>query len=517
MLPSLLVCQVLCLRHTLHMLQLNSYQQATHFRWMKKNARHFLPLLVPAALCVPAALLAGWDNVLAPLLAAVFALLAVHFRPRKAKKPLVCTKRMQRLFVTAGILLAAEAVGCVFAAKSACAARLFYPLVGLLALLSPFAASAAAAVNAPIERMIRGYYIRDAKKLLRGCPGLITVGITGSYGKTSVKHMLAALLQAKYNTLMTPESYNTPMGVVLTVRKQLRPVHQVFVCEMGARHVGDIAELCDIAQPKYGVITSVGPQHLETFGTMENIQKTKFELADALPADGAVFLNFEDENIRAAAAAHPGRQIRYGLSAACDYYATDITASSRGTTFTAHTPDGKCAEFTTRLIGRHCVINLIGAIAVCCELGIALDDLRIRARRLESVPHRLQLLVRNGVTLIDDAYNSNPSGAKAALDALALFDGFRILVTPGMVELGSRQYELNRRFGEEAAAVCDYVIAVGEKQAVPIVDGLRAAGYDNGRIYVASDIHDAIARAYAVDADGREKVILLENDLPDNY
>ena len=514
---SLLVCQVFCLRHMLHMLQLNSYQQATHFRWIKKNIGQLLPLLVPAALCIPAALLDGWGNVFAPLLAAVLLLLALHFRPRKAKKPLVCTKRMQRLFVTSGVLLAAEAAVCILAAKSASGAARFYPIVGALTLLSPLLASVAAWINAPIERAIRGYYIRDAKRLLQSCPDLITVGVTGSYGKTSVKHILSVLLQAKYNTLMTPESYNTPMGVVLTVRKQLRPVHQVFVCEMGARHVGDIAELCRIAHPKYGVITSVGPQHLETFGTMENIKKTKFELVDALPPDGAAFLNFEDENVRAAAASYRGRQIRYGLSDTCDYYATDIRASSRGTSFTAHTPNGESAEFTVRLIGRHSVINLIGAIAVCCELGIPLEALRVRAHLLESVPHRLQLLVKIGVTLIDDAYNSNPSGAKAALDALALFDGFRILVTPGMVELGSRQYELNRQFGEEAAAVCDYVIAVGEKQAVPIVDGLRAAGCDENKIYVAPDIHAAIERAYALGTDGREKIILLENDLPDNY
>ena len=182
-----------------------------------------------------------------------------------------------------------------------------------------------------------------------------------------------------------------------------------------------------------------------------------------------------------------------------------------------HTPKGECETFTTRLVGAHNVINIVGAIAVCCELGISLEKLKLQVRKLEAVPHRLQLLRRGGITIIDDAYNANPTGANAAIDALSLFDGYRILVTPGMVELGAKQDELNRAFGAYAVKACEYVILVGRKQTASIYEGLISAGYPEERIYVAEDLQDAIARAYAVDSQGKEKIILLENDLPDNF
>ena len=156
-------------------------------------------------------------------------------------------------------------------------------------------------------------------------------------------------------------------------------------------------------------------------------------------------------------------------------------------------------------------------MAICCELGISLEKLKGQVRKLEAVPHRLQLIRRGGITIIDDAYNANPTGANAAIDALALFEGYRILVTPGMVELGDRQDELNKAFGAYAVKACDYVVLVGKKQTVSIYEGLVSAGYPEEKIYVAEDLQDAIARAYAVDSLGQEKFILLENDLPDNF
>ena len=169
------------------------------------------------------------------------------------------------------------------------------------------------------------------------------------------------------------------------------------------------------------------------------------------------------------------------------------------------------------MLGAHNVINIVGAIAVCCELGIPLAQLKARVRKLEGVPHRLQLLRRGSISIIDDAYNANPAGANAAIDALSLFDGFRILVTPGMVELGEKQEELNHAFGAYAARGCDYAVLVGKKQTQSIYEGLISVGYPKEQIYVAEDLQDALAKAYAIDAEGKEKIILLENDLPDNF
>ena len=496
---------------SMHMFQLNSYKVPTHMRWLRRNSRTLIPGAVAAAVALVMLLLG--DTVALGITAAVFAALAVTQIPKKAKKPLVYTKRVQRMLITLAVLLIPGVACCViFPGKTA-----FLAVAAVYALFSPLLVIVANTVNKPIEKGINQYYINDAKKILRSCPDLLTIGVTGSYGKTSVKYILHTLLQAQFDVLRTLESYNTPMGVVLTVRRQLRATHEVFVCEMGARHVGDIKELCDIAQPKLGIITSVGPQHLETFFTLENVKKTKFELADALPEDGVIFLNMEDANIRDHMANARTKVIGYGLHENCDYYASDISASSKGTTFTVHTPSGESEVFTTRLVGAHNVINIVGAMAICGYLGIPLAKLKAQVRKLEGVPHRLQLIRRGGITIIDDAYNANPTGSKAAIDALALFDGCKILVTPGMVELGEKQEELNKAFGAYAAKVCDYVMLVGVNQTKPIYEGLLSQGYPREKIFVCEVLQEALNHAYGADAGGKEKIILLENDLPDNF
>ena len=371
-------------------------------------------------------------------------------------------------------------------------------------------------LNKPVETGIRNRYIKEARTLLRENKNLQVIGITGSYGKTSVKFFLTTLLSAKYNVLCTPENYNTPMGVVKTVRENLSPLHEIFVCEMGARRVGEIKELCDLVHPRYGIITSVGPQHLETFLTQERVRKTKFELAKALPEEGFVCLNADSEELMKED--YKGRQVLYSLEGAGrgDYHAENVSVSSEGTSFTLVHNEER-ADFVTPVIGRHNVLNIVGALAMAHELGMSYEELYPKGRQLQSVPHRLQLLDRGNVALIDDAYNSNPTGAKAALDTLALFKGFRILVTPGMVELGEKMEECNRTFGKQAAKACDYAILVGKRQAEPILQGLLEGGFPKEKIYVAETIGEAISVAYSLPTGGEKPIILLENDLPDNY
>ncbi len=498
---------------SMHMFQLNSYKALTHIRWLRKNGRSLIPGLVGATITV-GLLISGVDQVVAILvMTVVYAVLAAIQRPCKAKKPLVYTKRVIRMLVTIGLTILICTACCVIISD-----RVMYMIVAaILTATCPLLVIVANFINKPMEYAINQYYINDAKKILRSSPELLTIGVTGSFGKTSVKYILHTLLQAEYDVLKTPESYNTPMGVVKTVRSMLRATHQIFVCEMGARHVGDIKELCEIAVPKMGIITSVGPQHLETFHSIENVKKTKFELAEALPTGGTIFLNLEDDNIRSHMSHVKQNIVSYGLSDSCDYYATGISASAKGTTFMVHTPKNGSDVFTTKMVGAHNAINIVGAIAVCCELGIPLVKLKGQVRKLESVPHRLQMIRRNGITIIDDAFNSNPTGANAAIDALALFDGCKILVTPGMVELGEKQDELNREFGVYAASVCDYVMLVGRKQTQSIYKGLVLTGYPEDRIFVADDLQEALSKAYEVDSEGAEKIILLENDLPDNF
>ena len=350
-------------------------------------------------------------------------------------------------------------------------------------------------------------------KILNSMDNLTVIGITGSYGKTSTKNFLASLLAARYNVLMTPESYNTTMGVVRTVREKLLPVHDVLIVEMGARRPGDIAEICELVRPKYGIITAIGEQHLETFKTVENIIGAKFELADYIPDDGLIFLNGDDEYIKNKKTGKPVVTYSVRAGSGCDYTAFDISVSREGSRFTVAAPGGERCVFTTKLLGAHNIQNITGCIAVAHRLGIPLSELVLPIRRLKPVEHRLQLLP-NGY--IDDSYNSNPAGFRAALDVLSQFDGQRVLVTPGMVELGERQYRLNRELGAYAASRCDYAVLVGEKQAPPLREGLLEAGFQEERLFIAPDLHKAIEIVNSLPNEG-QRTVLLENDLPDNY
>lgn len=506
----------------IHMLQLNGYKLPEHSRWMIKNyKRYILPLMLFVLQFSFLALGATFATFIG--FTAFNLCFIMNNRPgKKFKKPLVYTARVKRMLVTFYILVAVLFVSAIlsgFPLRTTAWRKtgVSYILFGSALYLTPFLVVLSNIINKPIEKSIQKWYINDAKRILKEMPELHKVGITGSYGKTSMKFYLSELLNSQYSTLKTPESFNTPMGVTITVRNHLKPTHEYFVCEMGARRVGEISELCDIAGPQDGIITSVGPQHLETFLSIENVVKTKFELADFVQKSGGkIYLNADNELIRAKLHEYKNA-VTYGIMEDCDYRASDISVSDKGTEFTVTVPGGEKCCYSTQLLGEHNVQNLVGAIAYCHGRGIALEKLVLPVKRIAAVPHRLQLIDKGGdLCYIDDAYNSNPNGCRAALNVLGLFDACRILVTPGMVELGAKQEELNYEFGQEAAKACDYIILVGKSQTEPIFRGITDSGYPEQQIYVAESLNEALEKAQAYQTD-KKKIVLLENDLPDNY
>ena len=516
------------LRYNLHMFQLNGYKNGEHIHWLKKNvSRQYLLILIGISgilsMCLP-----GIVTLLLQTAAVLICMkYYLYLKKTNTKKKLVYTARVKRLILTDSILVILLLVLTgVFLGVSR--------IAGVFAILTTLQIIALVIVNwinRPVEGMINQHYINDAKKKLRSVPDLTVIGVTGSYGKTSVKYYLDTLLKEHFEVLITPESYNTPMGVVKTIRSSLKPSHQIFICEMGARHVGDIKEICDIVHPEHGIITSVGPQHLETFFNMDNIVNTKFELADALPEVGLLFLNGDNEYIRNHSGKYKNKifyttgewakarelesQIEEGEVP--QYYQTgDVKLSRTGTEFTVTAPDGEKETFQMRLLGEHNVINVAGAVAVANTLGIPLKQLKVPVRRIQPVAHRMQLLERGNYTIIDDAFNSNPVGSRAAVETLKQFEGVRILITPGMVELGEKEEEYNYKFGTYAADCCDYILLVGEKHTAPIHKGVLESGFSQERCRVFEKLEDALSFAYSIKAEGH-KFILLENDLPDNY
>ncbi|TAN52881.1 MAG: UDP-N-acetylmuramoyl-tripeptide--D-alanyl-D-alanine ligase [Methylococcaceae bacterium] len=508
--------------HDVHMLQQNSYRSLRYVRWLSQDFRRFLHLrqvlgFLPLALFVfkPIAALAAWC-VLYPTL------FATYSRP-PAKLKLAFTPRVIRLLCAHAALfgfsavLSHEFLPACFAFSLPAGFYLLFALV-VLGCFSPVLLLLSNALVLPLEWTISRFYYYDAKLILAKHVDLPVIGITGSYGKTSTKLVLNQLLSTRFNSLATPLSYNTTMGVVRVIRTMLRPVHELFIVEMGARQPGDIKELCDLVAPKIGIITAIGEQHLETFGSIDAVTATKLELFTGLASNGMAFFNLDDVMLHQSAKPIGPRYISYGIDTLdADYRATDIVYSAKGTEFTVLMPQNINYRFHARLLGKHNVYNILAAIAVSHELGIPASVLAPAVAALPCAPHRLEIKrTTTGITILDDAFSSNPLGAKYALDVLATFDGNRkFLLTPGMVELGEREFALNKAFGAQAAGVCDYIILVGPKRAEPILVGLTEAGFPADQVYIAADLKSAQSHL-----DGRISpgdVVLYENDLPDTY
>lgn len=491
-------------KHGNHMLQLNSYFNGRYASYLKKNFLKEIDIKAVIALAGYVFLLSGTTPAVSAY--ALIYVVCDLLKPKKdEKKPLVVTDRVKRLNVTEGILCALVLMAGLFVKA------VYVPiLLFVVAFFAPIFVIVANVINQPIEKAIRQKFVKAAKAKLAAMDDLKVIGITGSYGKTSVKNFVTVLLSEKYNVLMTPHSYNTTLGVVRTVNEMLSPLHEVFVVEMGARKAGDIKEICDIAHPESAIITSVGAQHLETFKTQENITNTKYELAECV-GDGKKFVNYDNEIIRNREKSE--NTITYGTSADCDYYAENIKSTPAGSAFTIVTPNGKI-DVTTKLLGKHNVINLVGSAAVAMEYGVDAESIKIGMRRIESVEHRLEIKKQPDCTIIDDAYNSNPEGAKSALETLRDFEGVRIVITPGMVELGEKEEEENEKLGAICAECADYAIFVGEKQYPALKKGADTVRSDD-KIICVSDIYEAFNVMRNIQGDN--KIVLLENDLPDNY
>ncbi len=509
---------VLASRGLIHFFQLESYQFPGYFRTLRRSWRCLLPgtllclatgglyLLWQAVGGQDAATHAGYMAGMA--VASIGALLCggglcwLSTR-QKAKKPLVFTPRIKRLYAVAVVVYA---LVCI---------PLPGRIVWLFPLLLPLWVALAGLLAWPIEKLISEMYFRDAQRRLAARPDLIKIGITGSYGKTSVKFILGTLLQEKYQTLVTPSSFNTPMGVTKIIRTRLQPAHQVFVAEMGARHVGDIKEMCRLVHPTYGLLTSVGPQHLDTFKTLERIKSTKYELMDAIPADGCCFFPDDGGICRELYDKTTKARRLCGLSAGqADVWAEDVSVSAAGSRFMLCTRDG-CIACETRLLGQHNIQNILLAATVCLHLGLTLKQISRGIAKLEPVEHRLQLIPSPGVTIIDDAFNSNPHGAEAALEVIRQFTGRRIIITPGMVELGKGEDEFNHAFGVKMAACVDEAILVGVKHTAPIAAGLKEVGFPEEHLHPVRSLDEAAALLRQMGRPG--DVALFENDLPDHY
>jgi UDP-N-acetylmuramoyl-tripeptide--D-alanyl-D-alanine ligase len=505
-----LIISAVASKRALLFFQQNRYEAKRYSAWLKK---YFLaevfdivnPIFLVATIVLK---LLKINKTVTIVVALIYALLLlVKEGGKEYIKNLVLTRRVKTQIAVLAVLIICYLL--VFRHQAYALILLEYVIFVMIFLMH--------LITLPIERAIYNYYINDAKKVLSHNPNLVKIGITGSYGKTSVKHLVNHLLEAKYYSLMTPASFNTPMGICRIVRGELKNIHEVFVCEMGADKVGDIDELMDFIEPSISVVTSIGPQHLQTFKSLDNIIKEKMKAVEKLDKNGFAVINVDNEYIRDYQIKNPVKIIRVGIknTSEADYYAYDIRSSIEGSSFTVHFPDGE-EKLQSRLLGEHNVLNILLAIAIADQLGVSREMIKTQVSTLEYVEHRLQLRNINGFNFIDNAYNSNPVSSKLSIDTLASFDRKKIVVTPGFIDLGVEEDRYNYEFGQYMADKVDKIILVGRHQTEKIRQGLTDKGFEQDKILTVDKVAEAFDHIYRQE-NSEEVIVLLENDLPDAF
>ena len=547
---------IFSIRKYVHIMQLNNYNLDQQIIWYKRNIKSyainiilFCLILVDVLVLFPGTNLnlnfksgpsiTQWNvfcnvsSLIVSLVLIPICVISLFFSnfPRKQKKKLVFTNRIKRLIAICVVIFALWIFLSYSLGKDLI--QIYYFLL-LGVSLSPLFIFIGFLISLPIENTIRKRFMNEAHELIKENDNLYVIGITGSFGKTSVKYYLHSILREKYAVCMTPESFNTPMGATLTIKNDLKNIDDIFICEMGARRVGDIKEICDIVEPNGAIITDVGNMHLDTFKNIENVRKTKFELFDSVVKNdrknkkfgvGTILLNGDNELIREKVKEYRfdddsvAKSIYYyGINKVNDFYASEIKYSDKGTSFVfkSNIEEFPTFEVHTKLLGHYNVINLVAAIAYSLVLKVDSGLVCNAVRKIAPVAHRLQILNYDKDTiLIDDAYNANLNGAKNASDVLSKFDGYiKVIITPGMVELGDKQDKINEEFSEYAGKVVDYAIVVGNTNKSSLNRGFEKHLYGDNLINVEKV---EVAIQYALQNMHGKKVILLENDLSDNY
>ena len=516
----LLFYGILKTKKVLHILQQNWYNDGNRYlKWIGLNYKKVfisfdgLFLIFILGLFIPVKYL-----MILFIVFYVIAFLILDNKQKKeqVKKPLVVTKRVRRLIVTSTLVYAIViSIFCLSFNESN--VWFYYLVLGCMMYLQYLYLYIINIVNKPIEKCVFLYYKRQAVKKLKSMSNMSVIGITGSYGKTSSKNILSDILNIKYNAFPTPKNFNTTYGMINTINNYLDKFNDLFIAEMGAFKIGEIKEICDLVHPKYGILTTIGTAHLESFGSRENIQQAKFELIESLSPDGVGILNGDDPYQLSYKLKNKVDIIWIGIdNKDVDVRAENIKLSENGTSFdVVFKGDKKKYHFKTRLLGKANVYNVLAGIALGNHLGLSKDELIRGVKKVNTIEHRLELKKYGNINIIDDAYNSNPVGSKMAVEVLGLMPGKKIIVTPGMIELGEEQYKLNFEFGEEIAKVCDEVILIGKEQTKPIYDGLIKSKYSKEHIHILNDVKKAFPLINSLS--DKNTYALLKNDLPDIF
>ena len=502
----------------MHMLQTQRYQIPA----LRKELRRYGVMQTTEVIVAAASAAVNWympillsmaiqkedyrENLCNWLMLGLFALITViiYFQKKHIpqKKPFGVTRRICRLI---GCVYILNALGATILTAVNLSPYILFAGVDYAVLLG-------AIIMRPIEDRINAGFYNAARQKLAAHKSLIRIGITGSYGKTDTKLILKTLLSEKFKVLSTPPSFSSAMGISRVVNDQLKSGHQVFIAEMGAQQKGEVKDMAKLVRPQYGVLTCIGDAHIESFGSVETIAQTKFELIQSLKESGMAFFGSDGSYGDRLYGLCKTEKYLAGVGVDGYMHAEHLETSARGTRFELVCEDGDHAWVQAKLLGRYNVKNIALAAAVAKKMGLTMQEIARGIEKLRPVKHHLQL-IPGAINVIDDSENTLPDGAAEALCVLADFPGRRILVTAGLTELERNSADKNYAFGTQITGCADYVILIGPEDTRDLMRGLMSTPFPKSSVRMVRDEYDAAAIIQEIATEG--DTVLYEGVYPD--
>lgn len=380
------------------------------------------------------------------------------------------------------------------------------------------------AILSPFDFLIKHALISKAKREIKSFPNLRIIGIAGSYGKTTMKELIFAVLSQKFKVLKTQNNINTPLGISRLISQSLTNDIQMLIVEMGEYYKGDIKKICEITQPDVSVVTGINEAHLERLGSLKNAISTIFEVVVNGKIDSTVALNADDVNVYQNYKEYvkeTQKIILYGYKDQPDEFHiqnNNFDEASLFQTFEIYKNHSFVASFKTYLLGQYAIGNILGCFKIATELGMNIDDIKRGILEMKPIKHRLEPILNNNtnVLVIDDSYNGNPAGVEEAIQLLSKFTTRRkIFLTPGLVETSDKMEEIHYNIGIHLSKVADKVILIKNSVTPFIAKGLTESGFNSENSILYNTVQEAHARLGEVLKPN--DVILFQNDWPDNY
>ncbi len=472
---EILLCIVYCmyrfvsLEKHIRILQLNHYQIDRFMKYLIRSTS-YKKLILCALIHIPFLWL--WMEQasleLCVLLLFVYVYIAFKYNSLFEIFSVIYTKRIIRLLCVLCLLYTTVVIWALHVSNA------YWVLLGFMC-VNKLMLLLAVCICAPIEKLLRNYYMRDAQKILAKNPKLMKVACIGSYGKTSTKNFIHALVNEDYYSLKSIASYNNVMGNTIMIRQYLKPIHDIYVCEMGSDHLGEIAQLMQFIKPQCVVLTSIGDQHLETFKTQENIVKEKTSCISYLRNQDLLIANVDNAYIRNHITKAKCRVLTFGQNECSDFRVCDIKVSAKGSRFTIVHKQQKI-EMQTSLLGYYNIMNVCAGVVYANQLNISFTQIQKRVQQLKAVEHRMQCIEKDRYTFIDNGFNSNPLSFKNSLEVLSKMEEYTIFITPGLIDL-KYDDEANFLAIQDAIGKVDEIVIVGRINKKALVSGLKAHSF----------------------------------------